>query len=321
MVRRPPCCASHLSKNRSLGQLQALLTRRMGAEVIPVTTGSRASFPTQLMRCSCPSGRPRERAGIREVPMKAGMPAPLLVLWDIDHTLIDAGTVLRPAYAAAFRKATGIALEQPWRFDGRTELAAATDELRAHGLDPDGGLLDTFTSLLVAEHQARAGDLAADGHVLPGAADVLTAAGGIPGVRQSVLTGNLYPLAVLKLTVFGLAGHVDFRLGAYGGDAFERTDLPVHAFDRTEQYLGWRHSGADTVIIGDTPRDIATAHAAGARIVAVATGTSSVAELKSAGADVVLPDLTNTAAVLSALTNQSTEETCSMQGRPGRPRG
>jgi phosphoglycolate phosphatase len=230
------------------------------------------------------------------------MPTPLLVLWDIDHTLIDAGTVLRPAYAAAFHKATGIALEQPWRFDGRTELAAATDALRAHGLDPEGGLLDTFTGLLVAEHRARADDLATGGHVLPGAADALTAVGGVPGVRQSVLTGNLYPLAVLKMTVFGLAAHVDFRLGAYGGDTFERTGLPVHAFDRTEQHLGRRHSGADTVIIGDTLRDVATAHAAGARIVAVATGTSSVAELSSAGADIVLPDLTDTAAVLSAVT-------------------
>jgi phosphoglycolate phosphatase len=234
--------------------------------------------------------------------MKAEMPAPLLVLWDIDHTLIDAGAVLRPAYAAAFRKATGIALAQPWRFDGRTELAAATDALRAHGLDSDDGLLDTFMDCLVAEHRARAADLAAHGHVLPGAADALTAAGDVPGVLQSVLTGNLYPLAVLKMTVFGLAGHIDFRLGAYGGDAYERTDLPAHAFDRTEQHLGRRHSGADTVIIGDTPRDIATAHGTGARIVAVATGTSSAAELRSAGADVVLPDLTNTAAVLSALT-------------------
>lgn len=229
-------------------------------------------------------------------------PTPLLVLWDIDHTLIDAGTALRPAYAAAFHKATGIALEQPWRFDGRTELAAATDALLAHGLDPDDGLLDTFTDLLVTEHRSRADALATDGHVLPGAADALTAVGGVPGVRQSVLTGNLYPLAVLKMTVFGLADHVDFRLGAYGGDAFERTGLPVHAFDRTEQHLGRRHSGADTVIIGDTLRDIATAHAAGARIVAVATGTSSVAELRSAGADVVLPDLTDTAAVLNAVT-------------------
>lgn len=236
--------------------------------------------------------------------MDAGTPAPLLVLWDIDHTLIDAGAVLRPAYAAAFRKATGIALKQPWRFDGRTELAAATDELRAHGLDPDGGLLSTFTDLLVAEHRIRADDLASQARVLPGAADALAAVGGIPGVRQSVLTGNLYPIAVLKMTTSGLAGHVDFRLGAYGGDAFERTELPVHAFARTERHLRRRHGGGDTVIIGDTPRDIATAHAVGAAIVAVATGTSSVAELRSAGAEAVLPDLTDTAAVLDAVTSR-----------------
>ncbi|MFJ2028758.1 HAD hydrolase-like protein [Streptosporangium sp. NPDC087985] len=234
--------------------------------------------------------------------MTADMSTPLLVLWDIDHTLIDGGTVSRQAYAAAFRRATGLSLRQPWRFDGRTELAAATEALRTHGLDPDDGLLGTFTDLLVAELRDRADDMAADGHALPGAADALTAVGAVPGVRQSVLTGNLYPLAVLKMTVFGLAGHVDFRLGAYGGDAFERADLPVHAFDRTEQHLGRRHSGADTVIIGDTLRDIATARAAGARIVAVATGTNSVAELRAAGADVVLPDLADTAAVLHAVT-------------------
>ncbi|SEU39730.1 HAD hydrolase-like protein [Nonomuraea wenchangensis] len=234
--------------------------------------------------------------------MQADTPTPLLVLWDIDHTLIDAGTVARQAYAEAFRKATNLTLEQPWQFDGRTELAAATDALRAHGLDPDADLLDAFTDLLIAEHLDRAGDLLAEGRALPGAADALTAVGAVPGVRQSVLTGNLYSLAVLKLEVFGLDRHIDFRLGAYGGDAFERTDLPAHAFKRTERHLGHRHSGADSVIIGDTLRDIATAHAAGARIVAVATGTNSVAELRAAGADVVLPDLTDTRAVQHAVT-------------------
>ena len=237
-----------------------------------------------------------------EVLLKTETSAPLLVLWDIDHTLIDAGTVLRPAYAAAFRKATGIALEQPWRFDGRTELAAATDALRAHGLDPGDGLLEIFTDVLITELRDRTDDLATNGRVLPGAADALTAVGAVAGVRQSVLTGNLYPLAVLKMTVFGLADHVDFRLGAYGDDALERTELPGHAFARTEQHLGRRHSGADTVIVGDTPRDIAAAHAADARIVAVATGTNSVTELRASGADIVLPDLTDTAAVLNAVT-------------------
>jgi hypothetical protein len=59
------------------------------------------------------------------------MDAPLLVLWDIDHTLIDAGSVLRPAYAKAFHTMTGRTLEHPWQFDGRTELAAATDALQS----------------------------------------------------------------------------------------------------------------------------------------------------------------------------------------------
>ncbi|WP_327048340.1 haloacid dehalogenase-like hydrolase [Microbispora sp. NBC_01189] len=237
-----------------------------------------------------------------EVDMRADVPPSLLVLWDIDHTLIDVGTVARHAYAAAFRKATGRGLEQPWQFDGRTELAAATEALRAHGLDPGGGLLDAFTDLLISELRDRADDLAAEGRVLPGVADALTAVGAVPGVHQSVLTGNLYPLAVLKMAVFGLDGHVDFRLGAYGGDSFERADLPAHAFRRTERHLGRRHSGADTVIIGDTLRDIATGHAAGTRIVAVATGSTSVAELQAAGADVVFPDLADTGAVLHAVT-------------------
>ncbi|MEU6076967.1 haloacid dehalogenase-like hydrolase [Micromonospora sp. NPDC047074] len=228
--------------------------------------------------------------------------APLLVLWDIDQTLIEGGTVTHRAYAAAFHRATGRTLEHPWQFNGRTELAAATEVLRAHGLDPGNGLLDAFIELIVVELHDRADELAATGRILPGAVEALTAVGAVAGVHQSVLTGNLYPLALLKLELFGLMGHFDTRIGAYGGDAWERSDLPDHAFRRAARHLGRRFHGADTVIIGDTRRDVETAHAAGARAVAVATGTTSAAELTAAGADVVLPDLSDTAAVLRAVT-------------------
>ncbi|MFC4058180.1 HAD hydrolase-like protein [Planomonospora corallina] len=187
-------------------------------------------------------------------------PTPLLVLWDIDHTLIDSGTVSQQVYATAFQKA------------------------------------------LAAEMGDRAAAMSAEGRVLPGAVAALTALGAVPGVYQSVLTGDLRAIAELKMRAFGLDGHVDFRLGAYGEDAYERTGLPAHAFRRTERHLGRRHSGADTVIIGDTLRDIATARAAGAGIVAVTTGSHSAAELRAAGADVVLTDLSDTAAVLHAVT-------------------
>ncbi|MFE3202033.1 HAD family hydrolase [Embleya sp. NPDC055664] len=233
--------------------------------------------------------------------MATGGSGPRLVLWDIDHTLIDGGKVSRRAYAAAFRQVAGRALEQPWQFDGRTEMAAASEVLRLHGLSPEDGLLAAFLDLIVAELRQREAELAAEGRVLAGALEALTALGTMPDVRQSVLTGNLYALAVLKMNVFGLADHVDFRVGAYGEDAYERIDLPARAFARTEEHLGRRHVGADTVIVGDTLRDVATARAAGARSVAVATGLTSAAALTAAGADVVLTDLADTEEVLSAL--------------------
>jgi phosphoglycolate phosphatase len=226
----------------------------------------------------------------------------LLVLWDIDHTLMQSGPTAHDAYAAAFQRATGRILVQPWRFDGRTELAAATEVLQAHGLAGSESRLEEFLGFIVAEFLARAGELAATGRALPGAIDSVAAVRAVAGVHQSVLTGNLLPLAELKLATFGLAEHIDLRLGAYGSDAFERTDLPNHAFARAQRQLGRRFDGATTVIVGDTVRDIQTAHAAGAKAIAVATGTTSAADLHTAGADIVLPDLADTAAVLKAIT-------------------
>jgi phosphoglycolate phosphatase len=227
---------------------------------------------------------------------------PVLVLWDIDHTLIDVGPATRDAYARAFRAVAGRPLEHPWSFDGRTELAAAAGELRAHGIEPDGATLGAFLDRLAAEFEDAADDLATGGTVLPGAVEALRALAERPGVYQSVLTGNLYPVAALKLARFGLAGYLDLRMGAYGGDAYERTDLPAHAFARARRRVGLDVDGAQAVIIGDTPRDVATARAAGARAVAVATGSTSLDDLAGAGADVLLPDLRDTAAVVRAVT-------------------
>lgn len=227
------------------------------------------------------------------------MSDPTLVLWDIDHTLIDGGGVSRRAYAVAFRRVAGRELEYRWEFDGRTELAAATEVLRAHGLDPGDGRLETFLDLIVEELRTRQSELAAEGVVLPGAKQALEALR--TRAHQSVLTGNLHAIAMLKLTALRLDALLDTRVGAYGDDGYERTDLPAVVFDRTEKYLGYRHSGADTVIVGDTIRDVTTARAAGARAVAVATGTVSEADLKAAGADIVLENLADTEAVLTAI--------------------
>lgn len=227
-----------------------------------------------------------------------------LVLWDIDQTLIDGGEVTQVAYASAFHRVTRRRLEHPWQFDGRTELAAATEVLQAHGFDVDSNLLERFLAQICAEFQQRAADLKRQGRVLRGAHDALKAVDALCGMRQSVLTGNLYPLAVLKLRTFGLIDHVDLRVGAYGADAFERTDLPQHALARARNHLNRHFAGSEVTIIGDTRRDIAAAHAIGARAVGVATGTTIASELWAAGADIVLTDLGDTDQVVAAISQQ-----------------
>ena len=126
-----------------------------------------------------------------------------------------------------------------------------------------------------------------------------------PGrVYQSVLTGNVRPLAEVKLTAVGLRHPLDFCIGAYGDDHEIRAEL-VHLARRRAAGVygesGQDFGGQATIVVGDTPLDIEAALAAGARAVGVATGPFSAADLQAAGAHAVLTDLTSTPAVLAAL--------------------
>jgi phosphoglycolate phosphatase-like HAD superfamily hydrolase len=55
------------------------------------------------------------------------------------------------------------------------------------------------------------------------------------------------------------------------------------------------------LVVGDTPHDVACAHAVGAVAVAVATGGYSVDRLRETGADYVFRDLSDTEAFLKLL--------------------
>jgi phosphoglycolate phosphatase-like HAD superfamily hydrolase len=219
----------------------------------------------------------------------------LLVLWDIDGTLVDGAGQGRHAFEDAFRAVTG---REP---AGRVEMAGRTDRMIAMAmLEGDRDSVTPMLHELERALAAREARMRAEGRALPGAAEALATLAEREDTVQSLLTGNLAANAALKLAAFGLERFVDLEVGGYGSDPHERrSDLVAVARERAAA----RYSPAiDTVLVGDTPLDVSAAHEAGARAVAVASGPYGVDELREAGADSVLAGLGDTAQVLAAVT-------------------
>ena len=227
----------------------------------------------------------------------------LLVLWDIDFTLLNAGGVGRSVYVSVFRELFGRDPVAVAPMAGRTERAIIRDTLTISGISDPRAQVDAFVAELGRRAPGLREEFAARGHALPGAVAALAtvAALGARAAVQSVLTGNVRPVAEAKLAAFGLDGYLDLAIGAYGEEHEIRAELVHLARARAAAAYGRDFRGPATVLVGDTPLDVAAAAETGARSVAVATGGSTAAELAAAGADRVLPDLTDTAAVLAAL--------------------
>ncbi|MFF4317072.1 HAD family hydrolase [Streptomyces sp. NPDC001507] len=210
-----------------------------------------------------------------------------LVLWDIDHTLIDTRGVGRELSAAAFQRTTGLTMRKQAKIDGITEAVIFRETAKLQGLATDREDFERFAAALAGEHLLQAADLRERGHALPGAAAALELLAA-DGIRQTVVTGNIRPVAEIKLQVFGLDQHILWNLGAYGEDDDQRSKLVKLALRRAQV------SPADAVVIGDTPADVEAAHSSDVRVIAVASGRSDEAALRDAGAETVLPDLRDT---------------------------
>jgi phosphoglycolate phosphatase len=232
-----------------------------------------------------------------------------LVLWDVDGTLVDADGLGTRMYEVVFRSMFGRELLAVAPKAGRTDRAIIADTLVLAGVPEAPAWVDPFLGALSKHVVSLDGEAGAVVRALPGAAAALAALDG--RAYQSVLTGNVRPLAELKLRAAGLGPPLDFDAGAYG-DAHEvRAELVGVArraaravyrpdFDGPD-FDGPAFNGPATVLVGDTPLDVAAALATGARAVGVATGSYSPADLADAGAHAVLPDLRDTARVLAAI--------------------
>ena len=225
-------------------------------------------------------------------------------------TLVDIAKVTRVAYAEAFRKVTGRPLVQLPQMAGRTEPEVFFDALALNGVSlrdaaESERLLAPFGAELATSLAARRDLLTTQGQLLPGAAESLAAVAGLTDVVQSVLTGSSRPNATLKVRAFGLDRYLDLAVGGFAGsDPYPKGALLRVARQRAEERYGVVFAEAATVYIADSARDVEAARIGGARSLAVASGRASTAELRDAGADAVLPDLTDPALVTALITGE-----------------
>jgi phosphoglycolate phosphatase len=243
-----------------------------------------------------------------------------LVLWDVDFTLVNTRGVGYRLYQLAFEELYGRELPDSAAnadMAGRTDKAIVLDVLARCGIEDPPADVGRFEDALSRLAPSLADDIVARGRALPGAAAALAALAITGRARQSLLTGNVKPMAQVKLAPFGLTAHLDMEIGAYGNESDVRADLVGLARARAAAAYGHDYSGQATVLIGDTPFDIEAALTTDARAVGVATGRSTVAELAAAGADAVLDDLSDTELVVAAvLGSDASSELPGYQPRP-----
>lgn len=226
-----------------------------------------------------------------------------LILFDIDGTILHTAGTAKRAFHRALLEIYGTAGPiSTHPFDGKTDPQIARELLQAAGLTDtviDQGLDALWRSYL----RGLAAELAHPAHgtvLLPGVVELIEALEAEAGAAPlGLLTGNVVQGARLKLAAVGLEER--FHFGAYGSDHERRDQLPAIAVRRAWEQTGREFRGEEVVVIGDTPFDVTCGRSLGVRAVAVATGKYTVEELEGAGADVVLSDLSDTAAALEAI--------------------
>jgi phosphoglycolate phosphatase len=224
----------------------------------------------------------------------------VLLLFDIDGTLMHGATrEHRMALSEALRSVHGVEAPLERAVAGRTDGEIARRTLLGAGvsaerIDERAGAVREACG--VAYARLCPPDLS--GAVLPGVPALLDWLSEREGVRLGLLTGNYEAVARLKLARAGIGRYFPARQGAFGSDGEDRAALPAIARRRAGS-PGHPYPRNETIVIGDTPRDIACARADLLRCVAVACGPYGAEELREA--DAVAADIEALRAVLAEL--------------------
>jgi phosphoglycolate phosphatase len=217
------------------------------------------------------------------------MERPEAILFDVDGLLITTGGAGTRSWRFAFNELYGIPADI-----GKFTEAGMTDPVVGRltftnviGHEPS----PTELATLISHYLMRLPEEVASSpgyRVLDGVEELLPRlckAGFLLGIT----TGAVEAAAHIKLARANLNRF--FSFGAYGSDSADRGELTRKAIDRAGEILGSALDPQHVFVLGDTPNDIAAAHAAGAIGIGVASGHASKEELRRSGADYVLGSL------------------------------
>lgn len=234
------------------------------------------------------------------------MVAMRILLWDID------GTLIRSAKPGGYKEYTIPVLEEIFGTAGRlgdmqvsgmTDLQIVFEALADQGISEDEILAraEVLVTRLTEEARRVTGNGVKFFELLPGVRETLEALDAHPRYSSALVTGNIKPMAYLKMELVGLDKFFTLP-GAFGDESHNRRDLPARAAERIREYLRMDIPAEHFIVIGDTPNDIDCARYFGARAVAVGTGRMySREEMLACEPDALLDDLSDTGLVLETL--------------------
>jgi len=202
-----------------------------------------------------------------------------LVLFDIDGTLIASGGAGEKAFGRVCELEFGVpGGAAGLHFAGRTDPSIVRDFFTQRAIEPSTENFRRFFDRYVFHLDDLLGRL--NGRVLPGVGACLEGLRALPQPPLiGLLTGNIRLGAQIKLGHYGLWDH--FAMGAFGDDHEDRNQLAHVARERGSKRLGHALHGEEVLVIGDTPRDIECARAIDAKVLAVATGSYALEQLRA----------------------------------------
>jgi phosphoglycolate phosphatase len=237
-------------------------------------------------------------------PRNGGRNDRRLILFDVDGTLIERGD---PAHLAAIDAGIGAAFPdlrasiRDIDFDGKIDRQIVREVLRMAGVLEvvDDTTLSTILAAATEAYRASWQGRAGDDDLLPGVRNLIQRLAVDGRFTLGLLTGGIRGVVETKMKRLALEPY--FPVGAFGDEVEQRSELLPLALARAEERYGERFERDQVVVVGDTPNDIAAAHAGEVACLGVATGRFTLEELRAAGADRVLPNLTDTEEVVATL--------------------